>query len=255
MTCDNEGYDRRMKFTSLPQTRRFSLNVIASSLVALAFTAGIARADLLLSGSTAGSFQASPNPNTVISNSPDGMFASFRTGVPVGSSFKSGVQFNGSDFMNIASGDTFSLGLLTYFNGITQIGTSSGTAMLDFSLNLSDPAVGLVHLTTVTFGIDATVNTPPNLIPDAFTASFTQPPAVLIGDQWVKFTINGLPTTTELGEDMRVDLGSVTVSFLNPVPEPATYGLLGGLGLMGLVAYRRLRANSAKGPAPQLTAA
>jgi hypothetical protein len=113
--------------------------------------------------------------------------------------------------------------------------------LLDFSLNLDDPAVGQVHLTTFTFGVDATVNTPPNLIPDVFTASFTQPPDVLIGDQWVRFRINGLPASTELSEDHWIDLASVTVTYLNPVPEPATYGLCGALALIGVAGYRRLR--------------
>ena len=219
--------------------------MIARTTLVFAAVAGVAHAELLLSGNTGGFFQASPNPNTVITNSPDGMAASFRTGVPVDGSFKSGVNFNGHDFLGIGSGDTFSLGLLTYYNGITRIGTSSGSALLDFYLNLDDPALGSVHLTTITFGVDATINTPPNLIPDAFTASFTQPPDVLIGDQWVRFRINGLPASTELPEDTWTDLASVTVTYLNPVPEPATYGLCGALGLIALAGYRRLRGQRA----------
>ena len=218
--------------------------VIASTTVGFAAAAGVAHAEPLLSGNTGGSFQASSNPYTVITNSADGMAASFRTGVPVGGSFKSGVNFNGHDFTGIGNGDTFSLGLLTYFNGITRIGTSSGSALLDFYLDLDDPAVGEVHLTTITFGVDATINTPPNLIPDAFTASFTQPPDMLIGNQWVRFRINGLPASTELPEDKWADLASVTVSYLSPVPEPATYGVCGALGLIVLAGYRRLRRNA-----------
>lgn len=229
---------------------KISRHLVASTALVFATMTGTAFADLRLTGTTGGFFQASPNPNTTITNSPDGMSASFRTGVPVSGSFQSGVKFNGHDFSDIGSGDTFSLGMLTYYNGITRIGTSSGNALLDFYLNLDDPAVGLVHLTTIDFGIDATVNTPPNLIPDAFTASFTQPPDVLINDQLVRFRINSLPTTTKLSENNWIDLASVTVTYLSPVPEPAAYGLVAAMGLIGLIGYRRLhslrgRSNSA----------
>ena len=228
--------------------------IIAASAMALALTGVAARADLLLSGSTAGFFHANANPNTVIDNTPNGLTASFRTGVPLEGSFQSGVRFNGNDFAGVSNGDTFSLGLLTYYNGITQIGTSSGTALLDFYLDLDDPAGGQVFLTTITFGVDATINNPPDLIPDVFTASFTQPSAVMIGDQLVKFTINGLPASTELDEDDWTDLASVTVTYLNPVPEPATYGLFGALGLAGLAAFRRIRGKRSRNPAQPLAA-
>jgi hypothetical protein len=220
---------------------KISRHLIASTTLFFASMTGTALADLRLTGTTGGFFQPSSNPNTTISNSPDGMTASFRTGVPVSGSFQSGVKFNGHEFSDVGSGDTFSLGMLTYYNGITQIGTSSGNALLDFYLNLDDPTVGLVHLTTIDFGIDATINTPPNLIPDAFTASFTQPPDVLINDQLVRFRINGLPTKTNLPENEWINLGSVTVTYLSPVPEPAAYGLVAALGLIGLIGYRRLR--------------
>lgn len=221
-----------------------STKLIFAAGIAVASLAGMARADLLLSGTTAGFFQPSANPNTVITNSGDGSFASFRTGVPVDGSFKSGVVFTGQDFTHIGDGDTFSLGMLTYYNGITKIGTSSGSALLDFSLNLTDPSTGLVNLTTITFGVDATINTPPNLVPDVFTASFTQPADVMIGDQWVRFRINGLPTSTDLAENHMIDLGSVTVTYLSPVPEPAVYGLTGAAGLLALAAYRRAKSRS-----------
>lgn len=218
------------------------LRLIVGSAIGLALAAGAAQA-LTLSGSTAGYFEGASSGDTTITNTPDGSFASFRTGVPVGS-FKSGVVFNSADFTNLSSGDTFGLGVITYYNGITHIGTSSADALFDFYVNLNSPTVSSFLLTTVDFGIDATVNTPENTNPDVFTASFTQPAPVLIDGQWVKFTINDLPASTMVKENTFIKLAEVTVTFLNmsPVPEPATYGLMGALGLMGLVGYRRLRA-------------
>lgn len=218
------------------------LRLIVGSAIGLALAAGAAQA-LTLSGSTAGFFEGASSENTTITNVPDGSFASFRTGVPVGS-FKSGVVFNSASFTNLSDGDTFGLGVITYYNGLTHIGTSSADALFDFYVNLTSPTASSFLLTTVDFGIDATVNTPENKNPDVFTASFTQPAPVLIDGQWVKFTINDLPASTMVKENTFVKLAEVTVTFLNltPVPEPATYGLMGALGLMGLVGYRRLRA-------------
>ena len=218
------------------------LRLIVGSAIGLALAAGAAQA-LTLSGSTAGFFEGASSGDTTITNVPDGSFASFRTGVPVGS-FKSGVVFNSASFANLSDGDTFGLGVITYYNGLTHIGTSSADALFDFYVNLTSPTASSFLLTTVDFGIDATVNTPENTNPDVFTASFTQPAPVLIDGQWVKFTINDLPASTMVKENTFVKLAEVTVTFLNltPVPEPATYGLMGALGLMGLVGYRRLRA-------------
>jgi PEP-CTERM motif-containing protein len=218
------------------------LSLIVGSAIGLALAASAAHA-LTLSGSTAGSFQGVSSGYTVVTNTGDGSFASFRTGLPVGvGSFKSGIEFNADSFANISNGDTFALGVITYYNGVTRIGTSSADALFDFRINLDSPEPTSILLTTVKFGIDATVNTPENTNPDIFTASFTQPAPVLIGGQWVKFTINELPPSLQVKENSVVEVANVTVTFLNPVPEPATYGLIGALGLMGLAGYRRFRA-------------
>jgi len=215
------------------------LRLLAGSVLGLALAAG-AQA-LTLSGSTAGFFEGVSSGNTTVTNT-DGSFASFRTGVPVGGSFKSGVVFNGSDFTGITSGDTFALGAIKYYNGITKIGTSSADALFDFYIDLDSPTMSTFKLTTIKFGIDATINNAENKNPDLFTATFTQPAPVLIDGTWVKFTINDLPGSTVVKENSIVTLADVTVTFLNPVPEPATYGLMGALSLMGLAGYRRFRA-------------
>jgi PEP-CTERM motif-containing protein len=228
------------------------LKLIVGSAIGLALAASAAHA-LTLSGSTAGFFEPDASPNTTITNTVDGSFASFRTGTPVGS-FKSGVEFTADSFANVSSGDTFALGSITYFNGITRIGTSSADALFDFYINLTSPTASSLLLTTVKFGIDATVNTPENTNPDFFTATFTQPAPVLIDGTWVKFTINDLPASTLVKENTWVQLADVTVTFLTPVPEPATYGLMGAIGLMGLAGYRRFRAQRAGAAAAPLAA-
>jgi len=222
------------------------LKLISGSALGLACLAISAQAELVLSGTTAGYFQGTTSGDTVITNT-DGSYASFRTGVPVaGTVGKSGVEFNAASFSNIHSGDTFGFGLITYFNGRTQIGTSQDTAMLDFWLDLSDPNYAPFKLTTITFGIDPTVNDG-SLVPDGFTASFTQPSVQHIGDRMVTFTIGNLDAWTEVAEDTWLRLADITVTF-SPVPEPATYGLMASLGLMGVAAYRRFR--GAKSSAP-----
>lgn len=204
----------------------------------LVLTATTTRAGFLLSGDTAGFFQPVASPNATIANAADGSHASFRTGVPVGNSFKSGVKFNTHEFENIGNGDTFSFGLLTYYNGISRLGTSSGTSRFNLYLNFDDPALGKVHLTTITFGINATVNSSAQASPDAFTASFLQPSPLWLGDEWVKFTINGLSKSTLVAENTCADLASITVTVL--IPETSTYAAILGVAIMGFTAvYRR----------------
>jgi PEP-CTERM motif len=230
------------------------LRLIVGSAIGLALAASAAHA-LTLSGDTAGYFQGVSSGATVVTNVPDGSFASFRTGSPVSGSFKSGVVFNGQSFANISSGDTFALGVIKYYNGITRIGTSSADALFDFYINIDSPTNDTFLLTTIKFGIDATINNADNKNPDVFTASFSQPAPVLIDGTWVKFTINDLPASTKVPENQIVELAQVTVTFLNPVPEPATYGLMGALGLMGLAGYRRFRAQRGSSTMAPLAAA
>jgi hypothetical protein len=215
------------------------IKLIIGSALALALYAGTAQAALLLSGSTTGNFAVPSEGTTIVTNAPDGSFASFRTGVPIAGSFQSGVEFNGADFTNIASGDTFALGSFTYYNGRTLIGTSSHEAIFDFSIALTNPFALNYSLTAITFGVDATINTPEGTNPDHFTASFIQPAPVLIGDTWVTFKINGLPPFLDVKEDTWVTLAEVTVTFLSPIPEPSSYGLFAAAGLIGLVGMRR----------------
>jgi hypothetical protein len=228
---------------------KHKMKLIVGSILGLTLYGSVATAALVLTGRTAGSFQGVSSGFDVITNAPDGSTASFRTGVPVGGSFKSGVVFTGQNFAGVSDGDVFGLGMITYYNGITQRGTSSADTLFDFKLHLDNPVLDDFTLTTVKFGIDATANTPDNLVPDQFTAVFTQPAPILIDGTWVTFTINGLPDFTLVAENTLIRLADVTVHFqVSPVPEPATYGLFGAVGLLGLAAYRRFRGTSGGEP-------
>jgi hypothetical protein len=225
------------------------LKLLVGSVLGLTLLGSGATAALVLTGNTAGAFEGVSSGNTVITNSPDGLTASYRTGVPVSGSFQSGILFTGQNFANVSDGDVFSLGMLTYYNGITKIGTSSANAMLDFMIHLDNPVVDTFLLTTITFGIDATVNSPGNLVPDQFTASFSQPDPILVDGTWVSFIIGDLPEFSLVGENLVVQLADVTVQFrsMSPVPEPSTYGLFGAVATLGLVGYRRYRAKRGNG--------
>ncbi len=237
--CFSDGHDEFhfIKQPLHPPITIMHYGKLFVGMVLLFSTTSAMRAGTLLSGNTAAFFQPSANPNVTIANTTDGSNASFRTGVPVENSFKSGVVFNDGDFENIANGDTFSLGLLKYYNGLSRVGTSSGSSRLDLYLNFDDPAVGRVHLTTITFGIDATVNTHAHLTPDIFTASFQQPAPIWIDDQWVNFTIKGLPTSTAVAENTWTDLANLTVTVA--IPETSTFAALLGMGILAFTLRSR----------------
>lgn len=205
----------------------------------LALFSTVANAALVLSGYTAGSFEGSSSGNTTITNSSDGRAASIRTGIPVGGSFQSGIYFTGINFANITDGDVFSIGMIRYENGINLLGTSSAAAAFDFRIHLNDPVVDTLPLTTFHFAINATHNEP-GLVPDQFSATFSQPSPVVIDGTRVTFIISDLMGSRWVPEDGVETLANVRVE-MTPVPELGTYGLMATLGLLALVGYRRMR--------------
>lgn len=205
----------------------------------LALMGSLAHAQLLLSGHTTGSFTDLAEPNTTVSNSGDGSWASFKTGVPVEGSTQSVIEFNNETFTDVGSGEPIQVGLFNITNGMTEIGSGAHTAAFDLGLQLTSPTMQAVALTQITFSIDHTPNLPGS-VPDTFSASFTQPNAIKIGDYLVQFHVNFDPAEFQVGENTTTQRGDVTVTF-TPVPEPSTYAAWGAALLVGLVAYRRFR--------------
>lgn len=208
----------------------------AAVIMALSFPTLTVRAGPMLAGDVMGFFQPASGSGTTVVNS-DGD-ASFRTGSALNGSFRSGLEFHGDSFAGLIPGEALSLGLLTYYNGITRIGTSSADALLDLFLAFDDPAIGWVQLTTIRFGIDATANSGGSLVPDMFTATFLQPELVWIGGGWANFTISGLPASVQLAENTSTTLGKLTVTYF-PVPEGGTTILLLGIATLCFGAWGR----------------
>jgi len=218
----------------------YRLLLTSSATVACIFVASPSKANLILSGSLVGVFHSSENSNTTVTNSADGD-ASFRTGSSVANSFQSGVDFNSEAFSNLVSGDEISLGMFTYYNGITKIGTSSGEAVLDLYLELTDPESSRIFLTAMTFGIDATTNAFGNLIPDNYTVSFAQPSEAWIGGEWVRFSVGEISSITSLTENTWKNVGSLTFTSgtVVSVAERGATGLFLVLGLVAIVGCQR----------------
>lgn len=230
-----QGLQRRsFNQTSMNLKRLF----MPAALVALACSfASQVQAIPFLAGDLVGAFRPDVENNVTITNFTNGN-ASFRTGIATSQSFKSGVSFTGESFTGLGEGETISLGSLSYYNGITQIGTSSHSAVLDLYLRLTDPTQEWLSLGTINFTIDSTVNTGTKEIPDNFLAEYFAPAGILLGDDWLQFTVNGLPAVTAVAENSKFDAGNLSLTL---APSIAVFDggnslLLVAFGLLLLVA-------------------
>jgi hypothetical protein len=226
----------------------FGIRSLSALALGLALTCTVANAQLLLSGTTTGSFDDLAEANTTVSNAPDGSWATFYTGIPAPGSTQSSIEFTSGSFTDIGSGDPIQVGLFEITNGRTWAGSGAHTARFNLGLALIAPEMQTVAISTIVFHIDHTLNTV-GAIPDTFAVSFDQPAPILIQDYLVQFHINVDPLDFQVGEDATVQKGDITVTF-TPVPEPSTYAAWGAALLVGFVAYRRVRGGQAESSLP-----
>ena len=213
-----------------------SLSALALGL-ALACTG--ANAQLLLSGSTTGSFDDLAEANTTVMKSADGSTAKFYTGIPTPGSTQSKIEFTHVAFNNVASGEPIQIGLFTFKNGITYLGTGAPEARFEIGIKLTSPVAEMVAVSVINFHIDHTPNTA-GAVPDTFSVSFNQPSPISINNTLVQFKVNVEPREFQIAENATMQKGDITVTF-TPVPEPSTYAAWGAALLVGFIAWRRVR--------------
>lgn len=227
-----------------------SIRSLSSLALGLALTCTVANAQLLLSGHTTGSFDDLAEANTTVSNSADGSWAKFSTGIPVMGSTQSSIEFHNVNFSDVGSGEPIQVGLFTIKNGMTAIGSGAPIARFNVGLELTSPEMQSLAISVINFHIDHTVNPPSGGgIPDTFSVSFEQPSPVKIQNTLVQFHVNVSPLEFQVAENATIQKGDITVSF-TPVPEPATYAAWGAALLVGFVAYRRVRGGQALASVP-----
>src|SRR5690606_19856247 len=119
----------------------------------------VAHAQLQISGNVYGSFDDLGQPNTTVTNSADGSYALFASGIPyTAADTQSMIEFNGQSFTYIGEAWVAS-DLFTITNGVTLLGSTAPTAAFNLSIEITDPSSGMHSLSTLVFGIDATPNT------------------------------------------------------------------------------------------------
>lgn len=230
-------------------TRIRSLLAVASG---LALMCSMANAQLMLSGHTTGSFTDFSQPNTTVTNAPDGSWAQFHTGIPFGASTQSKIDFTNATFTNVNSGDPIQIGIFNITNGITLLGSAAATAEFHIGLQLTSPTMDAVAISTVLFHIDNTPNGPGG-VPDTFSVTFDQPPPLLLAGFLVQFHVSVDPASFVIPEGGSIQKGDITVTF-TPVPEPSTYAAFGAVLLVGVVAFRRVRGGRSMPSFPAIAA-
>jgi hypothetical protein len=226
---------------------RQSLLVLTA--LALSTLLPAANAQLNLSGSTYGSFLSTGQPHTTIVNGP--VTSTFSSGVPYRFfDHQTSIDFTGSAFTGVQSGDTFSLGTVKFNNGITKLHSTAHVASMDLFLNVPAHGVSNFKLTTLFFGLDNTDNHGVQDISDLYYIGHTLPPTLKFADGLVFFNIGltdpsyGTLPGHPIHENKSGMVGITAEVRLVPVPEASTYATFAALGLLGVIGLRRLRRSS-----------
>lgn len=204
-----------------------------------ALFATVAHAQLLISGRITGEFTDTPGANDTIYNAPDGSSAWFKSGIPYGAgSVQSAIEFSQKNFADVGSGGLIAEELFRVTNGRNLLGSTASSAHFDLWVTLTDPESHAGLLTSIAFTIE---NTPNNggLVDDVFEISASSIAPFTYAGYVVQFDFVA-PGTFTLHENESTPIGELYVRFI-PAPEPATYGALGALVLLGLAGYRTFR--------------
>lgn len=217
-------------------------SLVGALAVSLAALATSAHAQLEIAGSSHGTFTGSDSFFTLINNGP--VTSTLYTGIAVPFFSPTTLSFTGQNFASVGDGDSFGLGTVKIKNGRTLFNTAASFASMDLYLNLPAHGIANFKLTTLEFAIENT----PNLgsVPDLYYIGFSAPASLKVDDTLIKFAISFtdddyITTGEVIGEKKTGSVGlNASVNF-TPVPEPSTYAAIAGLGLVTLIATRRLR--------------
>jgi hypothetical protein len=200
----------------------------------------MAQAQLLLTGNVTGKFTDTPGPNDTIVNAPGGTSASFKSGIPEHPwDRQTAIEFSQKSFTDIGPG-LVAKDLFKVTNGRTLLHSTATAAHFDLWLTLTSPVSHSSLLTSIAFTIENTPNGPdPHSVDDNYTISSSAISPFKIDNTLVQFSFVAPPGVT-IHENQSAYVGDLYVKFI-PVPEPATYGMIGAALLTGLIGFRALR--------------
>lgn len=219
-------------------------SLLATSVLGLAAVVP-AQGQLLLSGSSHGTFVAPDHANTVVTNgSPVSLFES---GIPYrASDTQTSIRFTGESFSGVGDGDRLDLGQIDITNGMTLLGSTATSAAMDLYLNLPANGIAGFKLTTLMFAIDNTANNG-TAVPDLFLIGHTGANPLWVNGRLVQFDLQLTNPAFLTAPGAAIAEGSTGMEGLfahvhfSPVPEPSTYAAWAAAVLLGLIGYRRFR--------------
>ena len=223
--------------------RCLSKTNIAIILSALLFTSQAMAIPIV--GSAEGTFINPTGSAAFLSNVQGVGTNEFKFGQPASFSPPSELTFSGNDF-STNSGNIFTLGSLSFFNGVNKIGTADGEVDLNLVVSLTDPQgvfddVNLNLRLKAPFGADFV--TLPRLIGDSsFEANGLKLTLDILG--FGKFTSSGIIGINKLvAGELKKDKAFLFARVLTAsVPEPETaLLLLAALFMIGLLRKQHLK--------------